>query len=70
MAGQQVQHAVAVTLAATAFERLTEDHLGTIVVQQRLEVEPAAALQGSKRPASEHPRDLDDVLLCVPAVDP
>ena len=66
---QEVEHQLAVLLAAAGLDRLSEHDLLAIVVHPRLESERAALARIGDRPAGERARDFLDVLLRVAAVD-
>ncbi len=68
MRGHDVEHALAIVHAAAGFDRVAEHDLFAAVVARRREHEPRS-LARLHRPTGERASDVDDVLLCVAAVD-
>src|SRR5262249_30863676 len=66
--GEEVEHLLAVILAAAGPDVVPEDDLLSFVVEPRLEPERAAVAWLIDRPAGERARDIDDVGLRVAAV--
>ena len=66
---EDVEHLLAVGLAAARLDDVAEHHLLAGVVQARVEREAAALPRAVDRPAGERARHLGDVLLRVAAVD-
>ena len=68
MGGQQIEHALAILDPAAGRDAVAEDGLRAAVVHHRREAE-AGFGGAADRPPGERSRHLDDVLLCVAAID-
>src|SRR5262249_24960350 len=66
--GRDVEHFLAAALPPAALEAMAQHHLLAIVMEAGIEAESSTEPRVGDGPASEAPRHLGDVLLCVPAI--